>query len=111
MSTTRNARQAPRQSYCRDLSIVYEGYSLEIPVRAPDLSVDGMFINTPRFFPEGAVLKIRFRLAGTGTEIRVRAEVRHCIPGVGIGVEFVEMDDQARQAIARELETLETCEF
>jgi PilZ domain len=106
MTKVTHVRQALRRPYCRNLSVVYEGYGPEIPVRAPDLSVDGMFINTPRFFPEGAVLKLHFYLSRTGWEIRARAEVRYCTPGVGVGVEFVEIDEESRQAIARELEQL-----
>ncbi len=87
-----------------DLTFSYEGQSREIPVRVPDVSIHGMFINTADYFPEGAVLRIRFRLNRLNYEVRARGEVRYCLPGVGIGVEFVEIEEQARAAIARELE-------
>jgi len=48
-----------------------------------------MFISTSRIFPEGAVLNLRFRLAVTGIEVQTRCDVRHCLAGVGVGVEFV----------------------
>lgn len=41
-------RQHERHVLYRDPAIVYEGYSEEIPLRVPDLSTYGMFINTPR---------------------------------------------------------------
>jgi hypothetical protein len=97
-------RQAKRHaSHYRELFITYEGRSEEIPLRPPDLSVQGMFIQTARRFPEGAVLKIRFRLVRSLYEVFARAEVRYCLPGVGIGIEFVEISPEARNAIREEL--------
>jgi hypothetical protein len=92
-----------RYALYRDLTIVYEGYGQEISLRVPDLSHRGMFINTPQGFPEGAVLGVRFRLSGTGAEVSARGEVRYCLGGVGIGVEFVEISSEAEQAIEEEL--------
>ncbi|MBZ5660270.1 MAG: PilZ domain-containing protein [Acidobacteriia bacterium] len=97
-------RQAKRHaSHYRELFITYEGHSEEIPLRPPDLSVKGMFIQTARRFPEGAVLKVRFRLVRSFYEVLARAEVRYCLPGVGIGIEFVEISSEARNAIREEL--------
>jgi hypothetical protein len=97
-------RQAKRYaSHYRELFITYEGVSEEIPLRPPDLSVQGMFIQTTHRFPEGAVLKIRFRLARSLYEVIARGEVRYCLPGVGLGIEFVEISSQARHAIEKEL--------
>jgi hypothetical protein len=94
----------------KELEVVYEGYSHEVPLRVPDLSTHGMFINTPRTFPEGAVLKLKFRLARTNFPIHARGEVRYCVPGVGIGIEFVEISEEAQEAIADELELGEAVE-
>ncbi len=49
-------RHEPRFSSLRDLSVTYEGHSEDVPTHLPDLSTSGMFINTNRTFPEGAVL-------------------------------------------------------
>ncbi len=98
------ARQHLRATTHTDLSISYEGHSEEIPTRVPDLSATGMFINTARSFVLGTVLKISFRLAGSGYLVETRAEVRFCLEGVGVGVEFVEISDEARAAIEAELE-------
>jgi len=86
-----------------ELSFSYEGKVEEVPIRPPDVSVQGMFIQTTRHFPEGAVLKVRFRLARSRYEVLARAEVRYCLPGVGVGVEFVDISDDARNAIENEL--------
>ena len=97
------ARHAARISTLRELSVTYEGHSEQIALRPPDVSTQGMFINTTRTFPEGAVLNVQFRLGQTGAEIVTRAEVRYCLPGVGVGVEFVDISEQAVRAIEHEI--------
>jgi hypothetical protein len=64
-----------------------------------------MFINTAADFPEGAILKVSFRLAKSNHPINVRCEVRYCLTGVGIGVEFVGMSSEDQKAIAKETHT------
>ena len=80
-----------------------EGIGREITIRPPDLSVHGMFVNTSTHFPEGAILNLRFRLTQTDFEVQTRGEVRYCLPGTGIGIEFVELSAEATQAIEQEL--------
>jgi hypothetical protein len=99
------SRKAPRYSSLCDLSVTYEGDSEDVATRPPDISAQGMFINTNRNFPEGAVLNVHFRLAETGVEVRARGEVRYCLAGVGVGVEFVEIAPEAVRAIEKEIQT------
>lgn len=101
-SDPKEHRSVPRHTCCNDLQVVFDGFAPHIQVRAPDISPQGMFINTPQVFGPGAVLKVRFRLAHSGRLIHTRAEVRYCLPGVGVGVEFVEMHADDRAAIAEE---------
>jgi len=96
------ARQSPRNAQYRDLSLVYEGSSEEHSVRTPDLSTSGMFINTNRYFPEGAVLDLDFKLSRSGYQVKARGEVRYCLSGVGVGVEFVTISDEAKRVIEQE---------
>jgi len=100
-------RQSDRYSPYRDLQMKYEGRSEDVPLRVPDLSAHGMFINTPREFPEGSVLKLNFILTRTGYLVSARGEVRYCLPGIGIGVEFFDISDESREAIIEELESSE----
>ena len=90
-----------------ELSFVYEGRFEEVPIRPPDISVQGMFLQTPHHFAEGAVLKVRCRLARSRHEVHARAEVRYCLPGVGVGIEFVEISAEDREAIENELRDAE----
>lgn len=96
-------RAAERYSSLRDLQVSYEGHSDTIVTRLPDISTRGMFINTPKHFPEGAVLSVCFRLARTGVEVQSRCEVRYCLDGVGVGVEFIDISPKAVWAIEKEL--------
>lgn len=104
LSASHGTLRAGSRFHClREITLTYEGQNDYTIVKAPDLSARGMFVSTPRRFHEGAVLNLRFRLDRTGTEVRTRCEVRYCLPGVGVGVEFVGISQEASEAIAREL--------
>ena len=97
-------RLSPRIHTVKEISVHYEGRSEEVAIRPPDVSTHGMFFNTPTRFPEGTVLNLRFRLALTGAEIRTRCEVRYCLPGIGVGVEFIGISPEAVRKIEREVQ-------
>ncbi|MGI9102472.1 MAG: PilZ domain-containing protein [Terriglobales bacterium] len=96
-------REAPRMIY-RNLRVSFERYSNTPGPRPPDLSTRGMFISTTRVFARGAILEIWFQLAHTQKEIETTGVVRYCLPGVGLGVEFLETTVEQRAAIQRELD-------
>jgi hypothetical protein len=96
-------RYSPRVHSLRDISLTYEGGNEKITVRPPDISTQGMFINTSRIFPEGSILSVQFRLAISGMEVQTRCEVRYCLPGVGVGVEFIGISPQAARTIEQEV--------
>ncbi len=73
----------------------------EIATRAPDVSTRGMFISTPQRFPLGTPLRIRFRVGRSGTFVHVRGEVRYCLEGVGVGVEFSGLSNGSHAAIEK----------
>ena len=98
------ARREPRVRQVSELSMTYEGVGGVIPVRAPDLSLHGMFVNTSTQFPEGAIVNLRFRLTRSNVEVQTRSEVRYCLAGIGIGVEFVGIAADALRAIEEEIE-------
>jgi len=98
-----NHRRYPRYQHLSQLSLTYEGHSESVCIHPPDISAKGMFINTGAEFPEGSVLKLRFRLARTGARIAARCEVRYCLAGVGLGVEFVDLPAECARAIETEL--------
>ena len=99
-------RRAIRIIY-RDLKVMYDGVTDWLEVRSPDLSPDGMFLNTPHEFRPGAHVKLCFELLRTGVLIQATGDVRYCLPGLGVGVEFVNLPACARAAIEKELEVMQ----
>jgi len=97
-------RLSPRIHTVKEISVHYEGRAEEVAIRPPDVSTHGMFFNTATRFPEGTVLNLRFRLALTGAEVRTRCEVRYCLLGVGVGVEFIDISPGAVRKIEREVQ-------
>ena len=96
-------RSSRRIHTLESISVNYEGRTEELAARLPDVSPGGMFINTHKRFPEGAILNLRFRLAISGMEIATRCEVRYCLPGVGVGVQFVGISAEAIRSIEKEM--------
>lgn len=96
-------RREPRLSHLLDIRMNYEGNRQDIPIRPPDISLHGMFVNTSTHFLVGAILNLRFRLTRSNVEVQTRGEVRYCLPGIGIGIEFVGIRPEAVRAIDREI--------
>ncbi len=98
-----SGRAFERYSAYRDLTIVYEGRSEEFMVRSPDISPRGMFVHIPNYFPEGAIVKVEFVLTRSRRHIALRAEVRYCLEGVGIRIEFFDIAPEDQRAIEDEI--------
>jgi hypothetical protein len=75
----------------------------EIMIRPPDISSHGMFVNTSTHFPEGTVVNFRFRLTRSNAAVQTRGEVRNCLPGIGIKIEFVGLGVEFVRAIEKEV--------
>jgi|SRR5580704_15899742 hypothetical protein len=96
------ARLALRIHSIRQIAVQYEGTDERVISRVPDVSTSGMFINTSRQYAEGAVLNLSFCLALSGLEVQARGEVRYSLPGVGIGVQFIDISENAIHSIEQE---------
>ena len=100
---TTPARRELRFQPISEIHLAYEGDTHEIEIRPPDLSPHGIFVNTSTHFPEGAVVNLRFRLTRSNLEVQTRGEVRYCLSGIGIGVEFLGLEAESARAIEQEL--------
>lgn len=100
--TQERGRANQRIHTLRQISLNYEGRDEHVAVRPPDISPQGMFVNTQTYFPEGAILNLTFRLGLSGAEVSARGEVRYCLRGVGVGVEFIALSEDARRLIEQE---------
>ena len=96
-------RRQARLSQLSELHLTYEGRGVSVPIRPPDISSNGMFVNTSTHFPEGAVVNLRFRLTRSNIEVQTRGEVRYCLAGIGIGVEFIGIEPEAVLVIEEDI--------
>ncbi|PYP83605.1 MAG: hypothetical protein DMF61_22835 [Blastocatellia bacterium AA13] len=80
-----------------------EGASVgSLNTRINDLSSSGLFIDSMTCFPVGSVLKLKFRIREN--EISTSAEVRYCMPQIGMGVQFIDLTEEARALIEEVVE-------
>ena len=66
--------------------------------RIRDLSAAGLFIETPKHFPNDTETKLHF-LVQEGA-ISAQAVVRHVQPGSGLGLKFVSVREEHRRQLA-----------
>jgi c-di-GMP-binding flagellar brake protein YcgR len=92
----KDRRESPRVSfYCEAL---FEGIDVaNTNVRLADLSVGGAFIDTRTVLPAGAKGHLRFVLGEH--EVKVTAEVRYSMTGIGMGVRFLDLSSADRERI------------
>jgi PilZ domain len=100
---SRPVRRGLRFAQLSELHMTYEGSGGSVPIHPPDISTNGMFVNTSTHFPEGAVVNLRFRLTQSNVEVQTRGEVRYCLAGIGIGVEFIDIGPDAVRAIEEDI--------
>ena len=74
--------------------------------RVRDISLGGLFIETPNPRTLGASTQLHF-LVSEG-QIRADAIVRHVEPGKGVGVKFTAVNDQDRRILASLMMRLRT---
>jgi CheY-like chemotaxis protein len=92
-----NKRLISRESIAKKVLInnLLEGHSL-------DISRDGMFINVPADIKVGS--SITLKLHTKGVPLNIKAVVKHSQPGIGIGVQFIDLDEFKEDRIAEFIE-------
>lgn len=89
-------RKYPRHKAPKGMFVGWKSAGQRMVSRAETVGMGGLFLHTPTPVGLGSVVELLFDLK-TG-EIRARAIVRHCNPGRGMGVQFMQMQpaDRAR---------------
>lgn len=64
-----------------------------------DVSPGGMFITARYPLPIDSYLTVTFRIRLTDAPIACRARVRYTQPGVGMGIQFLDISDEARDRL------------
>jgi hypothetical protein len=89
-------REAKRVSHLCEVEC--EGATArKLDTRINDLSVTGAFVDCIVEFPMGTPVRLRFRVGDTLVD--VNSEVRYTMPGVGIGVAFVDLTPEEHACI------------
>ncbi|TFG47930.1 MAG: hypothetical protein E4H40_05560 [Candidatus Brocadiia bacterium] len=64
----------------------------------------GLYISVMQVFQEDSVIDVTIPVKGD--MVTVKAQVQYCQPGIGMGIEFVEMDDRQKAVIKELIEGL-----
>lgn len=81
------------------LDVQCEGYSSRIKAQITDLSRYGAYVDTINPFPPGSLLQLKIEKTTQHQPIVARGQVRHSREGMGMGLEFFDLDDSTVQAI------------
>lgn len=68
-----------------------------------DISVGGLFLNCEDPLPQDSEVTLSFRLVSGGLVIQCHGRVVHSVLGVGMGVQFLDLSEESRQAIQTHL--------
>jgi hypothetical protein len=94
-----------RRHYDRTRLIVdvfFDGKDVTGIASTKDISVGGFYMNTQATLPEGATLLVRIPL-GADKQMIANAEVVYSNPARGVGLRFVNLSEENRVLIEREL--------
>jgi hypothetical protein len=66
-----------------------------------DVSVGGMFVTAKDPFPSDSDVALSFRLRAGDPPIASRGKVVYSLPGMGMGITFVDLSEEARQTLQK----------
>jgi PilZ domain len=92
-------RKYPRSQVDIPADCTWEGITHHS--RALSLGGGGLFVQVAKPIAPDTELTVRFRPAGHLPVVEAKAQVRYCLPGRGVGVEFTEIRPEIRQKILR----------
>jgi hypothetical protein len=97
-----NRRRFARHKTSIPVEVRDERVNTPMRVNATDISGNGCYIETILPLPKGTTLQIEFWREEE--KIVTTAVVRACDPGVGMGIEFIGLPEDARQRLQQFLE-------
>ena len=84
------------------VDVFFDGKDVTGIASTKDISVGGFYMNTQATLPEGAILLVRIPL-GAEKQMVADAEVVYSNPERGVGLRFVNLSEENRVLIEREL--------
>jgi hypothetical protein len=83
------------------VDVFFDGQDLTGVASTKDISLGGLYMNTRAEVPDGETLMIRIPLGKH--QIVCSAEVVYRNPGLGLGVRFIDLSDEARAVLQQEI--------
>ena len=68
----------------------------QIMVEALDISENGLFLHTGRSFEDGTIVEVGIPTQPGSFDLKVQAMVKHNHRGIGMGLQFVDLDDKKK---------------
>jgi hypothetical protein len=96
---TRKQRESERVPFIED--VLVEGTK---HCTSNDISQGGLYISTIQAFEEDSLIDVTVPFKGEN--LTLKAKVRHCQPGMGIGIMFVDLDEGQKAKIRELIEGL-----
>jgi hypothetical protein len=62
-----------------------------------DISEGGLYVSTIQFYKQNSVIDITIPFQGE--KLTVKGQVTYCHPGIGMGIKFIELNDEQRKII------------
>lgn len=84
------------------VDVYYNGNDATGIASTKDISLGGLYMNTQAAIPEGSLLLIRMTF-GNNREVVCNAKVIYSNPGLGVGIRFEPLTDEAQSTLEREL--------
>lgn len=97
--TDTDRRASRRITYFAEAELEGIDVSRRLQVRLADLGAGGAFVDTRTVLPAGSTTRLKFTVGGH--EVSVLAEVRYSMPSYGMGVRFLDLRQEDRDAIDR----------
>ncbi|HSE32330.1 MAG TPA: PilZ domain-containing protein [Pyrinomonadaceae bacterium] len=83
------------------IDVFFNGQDSTGVASTKDISLGGLYMNTRAEVPEGETLMVRIPIGKQ--EIVCSAEVVYRNPGLGLGIRFLDLSDEARATLEREI--------
>lgn len=93
----KDRRASRRVSLVTQMRTIVDGETLVGYTR--DISTGGVFVETEEPLAKGSEVQLRFRLTPDSPILEVRAAVAYSLPGQGMGLRFLDLPSELRQAI------------
>ena len=69
-----------------------------------DISEGGLFVSAIQYFEQGDVIEVSIPIKGE--KITVKAQVKYCQQGIGMGIMFVDLNDEQKAKLRELIESI-----